>query len=552
MVNKRIKRKSEVQTCRLTACLVFTLIVFPTVFSRASADNIITSGCTVKISSGTMVNSLDNLLMNSGSDLNVQGTLVLKKNLVNQNSSPDSLGSGTIEFSGTVNQTIIGQNIINNLTVNSSSGLSVSGNTRVYGTLALTSGKVTLGSNNLSLGPSSSISGTPSASNMIVPAGTGQLQREFPGSFTGSYTFPVGDTTGTAEYSPVTLNFASGTFASGNYAGITLVNAKYTNDSITGSYLKRYWTLSQSGISSFSCNATFQYVPADVIGTESAIYCTKVNPSPWITYSIANTGTHQLTASGLTSFSTFTGTRGAADVSLTAYLEGPYNTGTGYMNTILKTNNLIPLTQPYNTPPFNYAGTESIGTIPADVVDWVLIELRQASSPANATSATIIKKRAAFMKKDGTIVETDGISPVRFYNAAINISLNLYPVVRQRNHISIMAANAVTMTSGIYTYDFSTGIGQAYGGAVGYKQIGISPARYGMVTGDINQDGSVYTSDYDIWAPLAGTANVYNHADLNMDGNVYTSDYDKWATNSGISHPLNTPVRIKYVSGVPQ
>jgi hypothetical protein len=550
MTKKRTIRKWGNQFYQFTGCLVLVLVISLTVFSRAMADNIITSGCTVKISSGIVVSSIDNLIMDAGSDLNVQGTLVLKKNLVNQNSTPDSLGNGTIEFSGTTNQTISGQNIIQNLTINNSNGLTVSGNTRVSGTLTLTSGRVTLGSNNLSLGPSSAISGTPSASCMIVPAGTGQLQREFPASFTGSYTFPVGDTTGTAEYSPLTLNFISGTFTSGNYAGVTLVNAKYPNDSIMGSYLKRYWALSQSGISSFSCNATLQYLPADVMGTESSIYCTKVNPSPWVTYSAANTGTHQLTANGLTSFSTFTGTRGAADVSLIAYLEGPYNTSTGYMNTTLKTSGLIPLTQPYNTSPFNYAGAEAVASIPTDVVDWVLIELRQASTPANATSATIIKKRAAFMKKDGTIVETDGSSPVRFYNAAI--TNNLYPVVRQRNHISIMAANAVTMTGGIYTYDFSTGIGQAYGGALGYKQIGSSPARYGMVTGDINQDGSVYTSDFDIWASLAGTANVYNRADLNLDGNVYTSDFDKWATNSGISHPLSAPVRIKFISGVPQ
>ena len=100
----------------------------------------------------------------------------------------------------------------------------------------------------------------------------------------------------------------------------------------------------------------------------------------------------------------------------------------------------------------------------------------------------------------------DGSSPVRFYNAAI--TTNLYPVVRQRNHIAIMAANAVTMAGGVYAYDFSTGIGQTYGGAIGYKQIGNSPARYGMVTGDINQDGSVYTTDFDIWATYAGTASL--------------------------------------------
>jgi len=550
MINNRKRGKWQSYFCRFTGYMFFVPFI-PMVFSNlAMGDNIITSGCTVKVTSGTVVSSSDNLVMNSGSTLNVQGTLVLKKNLVNQNTSPASLGTGTIEFSGTSNQTISGQNIIQDMTVNNSTGLSVSGNTRVNGTLALTSGLVTLGSNNLSLGPASAISGTPTASNMIVPAGTGQLQKEFPGGFTGSFTFPIGDNTVTAEYSPVTLNFTSGTFGTDNYAGVTLVNAKYPMDSIIGSYLNRYWALSQSAISNFSCNATFQYVPLDVTGTESAIFCAKVNPSPWVTYSVANTVTHQLTANGLTSFSTFTGARGGCDVSLTAYLEGPYNTGSGYMNTTLRTSGLIPLTQPYNTSPWAYGGPEHVASIPTDVVDWVLIELRQADVPASANSSTVIKKRAAFLKKDGTIVDLDGSSPLRFYNAAI--TTNLFPVVRHRNHLAIIAGNAVTMATGIYIYDFSTGIGQAYGGALGYKQIGSSPIRYGLVSGDINQDGSVYTSDFDIWASLAGTPNVYNRADLNQDGNVYTSDFDQWATNSGMSNPLSAPVRIKYISGVPQ
>ena len=387
---------------------------------------------------------------------------------------------------------------------------------------------------------------------MVEVTSSGQFRKEFPASptFPLSFTFPVGDTTATAEYSPVTLTFASGTFGTGNYAGASLANAKYTMDSINGSYLKRYWALSQSGISSFSCNATFQYLPADVIGTESSIYCTKVNPSPWITYSAANTVTHQLAANGLTSFSTFTGTRGGFDVSLTAYLEGPYNAASGYMNTTLKTAGLIPLTQPYNASPWNYNGPETVASIPADVVDWVLIELRQADIPEHATSSTTIKKRVAFLKKDGTIVETDGSSPVRFYNAAI--TNNLFPVIRHRNHLAIMAANAVTSTGGIYTYNFSTSIGQAYEGANGYKQIGSSPEKYGMVAADVDQDGNVFLSDYNIWAVDFGNTPVYYKSDIDMDGNVFLSDYNKWAVNFGMSHPVNRPVKIKYRSGVPE
>ena len=114
-----------------------------------------------------------------------------------------------------------------------------------------------------------------------------------------------------------------------------------------------------------------------------------------------------------------------------------------------------------------------------------------------------------------------------------------------------MAANVVTMSGGIYPYNFSTGIGQAYGGADGYKQIGSSPERYGMVAADVDQDGNVFLSDYNIWAVDFGNTPVYYKSDIDMDGNVFLSDYNKWAVNFGMSHPINRPLMIKYRSGVP-
>jgi hypothetical protein len=301
-------------SCFLTESYWLPLVKFPATllllllaFQWVNAQNVITSGTTLKVMPGTTMVSSENLVIKSGATLSNAGTVILKKGLTNENATPNPIGTGTAEFSGTAIQVITGQNIIQNLTVNNASGVTMGGNTYVNGTLTLTSGTVALGGSNLLLGSLAAISGTPSASMMIIATGSGELRKEFPPGFTGSFTFPVGDNTGTPEYSPVTLNFPGGTFATGNYAGVKLVNDKYPDAAITGNYLKRYWTLTQSGITGFTCNASFQYVAADMTGTENKISCTKVNPLPWVTYALTNSATHVLSASGITTFSSFTG-----------------------------------------------------------------------------------------------------------------------------------------------------------------------------------------------------------------------------------------------------
>ncbi|MEI7491282.1 MAG: hypothetical protein WCK92_07785 [Bacteroidota bacterium] len=486
------------------------------------------TGGRLVIGSGAIITSVNDLSVQSGTTLDVQGTLILKKNLLNENSSSNSLGNGLIEFAGSEAQSIKGLNIIENLRINNSAGLTIAGETRVNGELKFKAGIITLGSNNLLLGPAAVDSGG-SAASMVDAGGTGEFRKEFPSSpgFPLSFTYPVGDATGTPEYSPVSLTFASGTFGSGNYAGVKLVNDKYPNDSITGSYLKRYWTLGQAAITSFSCNASFRYLTADVTGTEGSLFCTRVDPSPLITYNATNTGTHQLAANGLTSFSTFTGSRGGFDANLTAFLEGPYNSGTGNMNTTLKTSGLIPLSQPYNVSPWNYAGPESVAGIPNDVVDWVLIEYRQADIASNATSATVLKRRAAFLKQDGSIVETDGSSAVRVYNSAI--SSNLFPVIIHRNHLAIMANSGVAKDgTGKYVYNFSSGADQIFGS--GKKQLG---SLWCMITADANGDGTIQTIDKTMWVSQFNQ-DGYLGADFNLDGTVQTSDKTKWVLNFNI------------------
>jgi hypothetical protein len=291
--------------------VILTILVIPffswnTGFAQMTVD----SGTTVKVTNASFVNSMENLVMTNGGKLNVQGTLILKKNLVNQNSMSDTLGSGLIILSGNTHQTVSGQNVIQNLTVDNSKGVTIAGNTKVNGALTLTNGIVSLGSYNLSLGSSATIAGTPSSTRMIAATGTGELRKEFTG--TGSFTFPVGDSTSVADYSPVTVSYTAGTFATGNYTGVNLSDAKYPDTET--SYLTRFWNVSQSGVTNFASNATFQYVPGDVEGDEADIFCTRVLPMPFVTYGQTDVVNHKLEVHGLSSFGTFTGNLGNGSV----------------------------------------------------------------------------------------------------------------------------------------------------------------------------------------------------------------------------------------------
>lgn len=100
-------------------------------------------------------------------------------------------------------------------------------------------------------------------------------------------------------------------------------------------------------------------------------------------------------------------------VNINVYLEGPFFDG--QMLSDLNKSKLLPLSQPFNVPPWNYNGTESVSSIPSgNVVDWVFVELRNGLSPDSATSASAFGKQAAFLLNSGKVVGTDGISHLVF------------------------------------------------------------------------------------------------------------------------------------------
>ncbi len=216
---------------------------------------------------------------------------------------------------------------------------------------------------------------------------------------------------------------------------------------------------------------------------------------------------------------------GGARLNAKVFLEGAYN-GSG-MNAGM--TDKIPLSQPFSGLPWNYAGTESVTSVPAGVVDWALIEFRDAPDAASATGATVVYQLAVFIDQNGNLVSLDGSSPIYFNQSFTN---NFYLVVIQRNHLDIMSGNALILSGSSYDYDFTTGAGQAYGDSNGYKEI--ATGVYGMISGDSNGDGTVDANDKTLyWENEAGTSG-YLPSDLNLDGNSSNQDKnDCWLINSG-------------------
>ena len=195
-------------------------------------------------------------------------------------------------------------------------------------------------------------------------------------------------------------------------------------------------------------------------------------------------------------------------VSAKVLLEGPYN-GSG-MRLSLNSGGLIPLSQPYNGPPWNYPGTETVGAIPADVVDWVIVQLR---SDLTTTVAT----RAAFIKGDGTIVDVDGASPVTVPDMSAG---NYYIVIRHRNHLAVMSSSAVPLSGSSELYDFTSGLDKYHGNDARILAAGI----FGMYAADVNGNGSVVLADELTIIRANNLRERYDNADVTMDGAVILAD----------------------------
>jgi len=278
---------------------------FSTFTINRSSSGMVTLGNALSIGTGGL-NLTNGSLADGGNVVTLAGNIT---------------GTGSHSGSGKISMTGAGSTIssvsLGNLELDNAGGFSLSGNPSIGGTLNLVAGKLNIGSNNLVFGIAAAVSGTLSSANMIVANGSGQVRKLY--TTNGSFQFPIGDN---ANYTPVTLNFTGGSYAVGAYAAVNVKSTKHPNNANVSNYLNRYWSISTSGITSpvYAVSAA-TYVPADVVGTESAIAGGRyAGALPWAKDGATNTGTHTLSSSSFSNNSVdFTGiTSAGPSVSSTA------------------------------------------------------------------------------------------------------------------------------------------------------------------------------------------------------------------------------------------
>ena len=208
------------------------------------------------------------------------------------------------------------------------------------------------------------------------------------------------------------------------------------------------------------------------------------------------------------------------------FLEGPFSGGS--MSTVLNTSGYIQLTQPFNSAPWNYAGTETVSSIPTGVVDWTLIELR-------STTTTVVARRAAFIKSDGSLVDLNGTSQLSFTGVPLG---NYYVVIYHRNHLAVMTANTVSLSNNPTLYDLTIAQTQAFGTD---PMKNLSGGVFGLYTADTDGSGTVNAADRsNTWNQrnLSG----YYGTDVDLTGTVNAADRSTVWNNRNISTQVPAPV----------
>jgi len=207
-----------------------------------------------------------------------------------------------------------------------------------------------------------------------------------------------------------------------------------------------------------------------------------------------------------------------ADLRLKVFLQGALQ-GQQTMSRTLNTAGLLPQSQPYNTAPWHHNGTESLSSIPQEMTDWVLVELR--SDPTS-----VVARRAAVLRSDGTLADTSGNANIRFYVPGDQYHV----VIHHRNHLPVMTAQAVSVNDTL-VYDFSDTLQYpVYGRSV----ILTSHNTPAMIAGDINHDdflrysgaGNDRSLILQRITGISGSSSInttvqgYYREDLNMNGVV--------------------------------
>jgi len=234
-------------------------------------------------------------------------------------------------------------------------------------------------------------------------------------------------------------------------------------------------------------------------------------------------------------------------IAMKVFLEGPYQTANGLMTDSLRKQGWLPLTEPYTALGLAITGpsTTTLGVLGVTgnnaIVDWVVVELRNATTPT-----IVLERRAALLQRDGDVVGVNGTSTLGFCSVAGNYRV----AVRHRNHLGAMTLNGVALNSTPTTIDLTNGSVSTYGASALKNASGVNMLWAGNVFFDATLQYVGGGNDRDpILVRIGGsvpTASAIGYfvEDVNMNGAVHyvggANDRDPILVNIGGSVPTAT------------
>ncbi|MCC3158664.1 hypothetical protein LJ737_15565 [Hymenobacter sp. 15J16-1T3B] len=277
----------------------------------ASTDVLVPAGSSFMpaLGSGTLL--ARSLTVETGASLTLAAgsTLRLTGNLTNNGTLT---AGGTVELVGTGTQTLGGSGALSftNLTVNNPADVQLLAPASLSGTLALSSGHLVLGDQNLTLASTASISGADASRYLITkndPAGGGALVR--PAAAGATLLYPVGTS---ASYTPLSLQNTGGsavTVPVRVFGGVLQNGTSGAAHAQATAFVDRTWDVSPSA--ALTATLTFQWNAADENAgfdrSRAAVLHYNGNGS-WGSYStsaVSGAGPYTVTATGVSSFSPF-------------------------------------------------------------------------------------------------------------------------------------------------------------------------------------------------------------------------------------------------------
>lgn len=202
-------------------------------------------------------------------------------------------------------------------------------------------------------------------------------------------------------------------------------------------------------------------------------------------------------------------------ISVTAFLEGPFNGNTDLMEDKLNTLGYLPLFEPYSSMGYLFPENSSGGQTTTQsvisqysVVDWIVVELHDDFGMTWARSGLLLR--------DGRIVDTDGVSDLEAPETIFNGN-NHYVKLHHRNHLDVKMNDPIQVANERITVDFSNPTLHTTG------QQSLSENRVGMHAGDASYDNCVDAEDR---AVTWNQRNLFGYlnADVNLDGVVSAQD----------------------------